>query len=44
MSFFKENPEKVMIFLFPLITLVLFIVGAILWWLMQNLTQGQHGF
>jgi hypothetical protein len=44
MSFFKENPEKVMIILFPMITLALFVLAAILWWLIQNITQGQFGF
>ena len=40
----KDNPEKVMIFMFPLITLALFAVAAVLWWLIQNVTAGNFGF
>lgn len=35
-SFFQSNPERVMIALFPLITLGLFIVAAVLWWVIQG--------
>jgi hypothetical protein len=35
-NFFQENPERVMIVLFPLITLALFVVGAVLWWLINT--------
>jgi hypothetical protein len=36
----KDNPEKIMIIFFPLITLSLFIVAAALWWLIT--TQVPH--
>lgn len=39
----KDNPEKVMLFFFPLITLGLFVVAALLWWLIQNLVRGNFG-
>jgi|GEM_PF-3350880 len=39
-NFLAENPERVMIILFPLITLTLFIVAAFLWWLIT--TQVVH--
>lgn len=29
---YKDNPEKIMIVFFPLITLGLFVAAAILWW------------
>lgn len=32
------NPEKVMLFLLPLITLKLFLVGVVVMWLGQNWT------
>ena len=35
-GFMAANPERVMIILFPLITLSLFIVGAVLWWVITN--------
>lgn len=31
-----DNPEKAMIFLFPLITFSLFVVAAILFWLLTT--------
>jgi len=34
-SFMQDNPERLMILLFPLITLALFVVAALLWWLIQ---------
>lgn len=40
MDVLKDNPEKLMILLFPVITLTLFIVGAVLWWLVQAFLQG----
>ena len=39
-SFMAQNPERVMIILFPMITLSLFIVAAFLWWLIT--TQVVH--
>jgi hypothetical protein len=35
-NFLSDNPERVMIILFPLITLALFVVGAVLWGLINN--------
>lgn len=35
LGFWAANPERAMIVMFPLISLSLFIVGAILWWLVQ---------
>jgi hypothetical protein len=35
-SFLSDNPERLMIFLFPLITLALFLGAAVLWWLIQT--------
>jgi hypothetical protein len=40
MQAMKDNPEKLMLFLFPIITLGLFIVAAVLWWLIQAYNQG----
>ena len=39
----KDMPKTVMLLLFPLITLSLFIVAAVLWWLIQNIVQGNFG-
>lgn len=38
--FLSQNPERVMIFIFPMITLALFIVAAVLWWFIT--TQVVH--
>jgi hypothetical protein len=35
-SFLASNPERLMIFLFPLITLGLFLGAAVLWWLINT--------
>jgi hypothetical protein len=35
-SFLAQNPERLMIILFPLITLSLFIVAAVLWWIITT--------
>ena len=35
-NFFSQNPERVMIFIFPLITLTLFVVAAFLWWVITT--------
>ena len=35
-GFLAQNPERVMIFIFPMITLALFIVAAVLWWLINT--------
>ncbi len=32
-----DNPEKVMLFLLPLITLSLFVAAIVIYWAMQNL-------
>lgn len=34
-GFLAANPEKAMIIMFPIISLSLFVVGAILWWAIQ---------
>ncbi|WP_373531011.1 hypothetical protein [Vampirovibrio sp.] len=36
-GFWAANPERAMIVMFPLISFSLFLVGAILWWLVQLL-------
>jgi hypothetical protein len=36
LGFMAQNPERVMIFIFPLITLSLFIVAAFLWWVITT--------
>ncbi len=33
----QANPERIMILMFPLISMGLFVVGAFLWWLAQML-------
>ncbi len=32
MCIMKDNPEKAMLFLFPLITFSIFLVAILLWW------------
>ena len=32
----QRNPERIMLAMFPLISLGLFVVGAFLWWLVQT--------
>lgn len=39
LNFMKQNPERIMIVFFPIITLGLFIVAALLWWMIQNYLQ-----
>ena len=38
----KENPEKLMLFLFPLITLSLFVVAVVLFHYIPILLAGFH--
>ncbi len=32
----RDNPEKVMLFIFPVVTFGLFVVAIALWWLVQT--------
>lgn len=43
MSFMKQNAERVMFFIFPVVFIGLFVVAAVLWWLVQTFLQGQPG-
>ncbi len=35
-AFLKNNPERLMIFLFPVMTLTLFGVAAVLYWVLRT--------